>query len=121
MKHNILSRVNLVNMDPHFFTAQCLCRQLHKEVIFHVWFYLPGTTFHWLPVKDLYRTASSRMDLVIHHVFQTLVVCRTDEYLCRQLSACVSIVEYLHPNSHSQSSQSYHCCFLKGNHMGFAG
>ena len=56
---------------------------------------IPGTTFHRLSVQDLYRAASSRVDLVINHVLQALIVSWADEYLCRQLAAGVSIVEHL--------------------------
>lgn len=41
----------------------------------------PGSSLHWLPVEDLDGTTGPGVDLVVHHVFQTLVIGRTDEDL----------------------------------------
>jgi len=67
------------------------CRH-HGNNLFTKFAAVPGTSFHRLSVKNLYGAASSRVDLVIYHVLQTLVVRRTDEYLSRQLPASMSVV-----------------------------
>ena len=35
---------------------------------------LPRSPLHGLPIKDLNRSPSSGMDLIIHHMLQTLVI-----------------------------------------------
>lgn len=55
----------------------------------------PGSSLHWLPVEDLDRTTGPRVDLVVHHVFQTLVIGRTDEDLRRQLPPREAIIQNL--------------------------
>ena len=59
---------------------------------------LPGTPLHGLSVEDLYGTTGSRVDLVIHHVLETLVVGRAEEDLGIQLATGVSVVEHLRTN-----------------------
>lgn len=55
----------------------------------------PGSSLHWLPVEDLDRTTGPWVDLVVHHVFQTLVIGRTDEDLWRQLPPREPIIQNL--------------------------
>jgi len=52
----------------------------------------PCSSFHWLSHQDLYRPSCSTMNLVVHHMFQPLVVCWSQENLCIYLSTCVSII-----------------------------
>lgn len=49
-------------------------------------------TLHWLSCQDLHRTSCSGVDLIIHHVPQTLVICRTQEDLGHQLPTRKSVV-----------------------------
>jgi len=41
---------------------------------------IPRTPFHGLSVEHLRRAARSRVDLVVHHVLEPLVVSRPEEY-----------------------------------------
>ena len=50
-----------------------------------------------LPRKNLYRASSTRMDLVINHVLQSLVVRWPQEYHKSEHSSCVPIVHGLKP------------------------
>ena len=54
-----------------------------------------GTTLDGLPRHDLHRTARTRMDLVVDHVAQALVVRGTKEDLGAQLTARVAVVHDL--------------------------
>ena len=44
-----------------------------------------GTTLYWLPNEILHGPASTRVDLIIHHVFQTLIVCWSKVELRKRL------------------------------------
>ena len=55
----------------------------------------PGPALHGLPVEDLERPAGPRVDLVIHHVLQALVVGRPQEHLGVQLAAREPVVQHL--------------------------
>ena len=57
--------------------------------------FLPRSALHRLPVKDLYRTSGSGMNLIIHHMLETLVIGRSQEYLGIQLATSLTIVENL--------------------------
>ena len=59
------------------------------------WPHPPGTPLHGLPGEDLYRSPRSRVDLVVHHVLEPLVVGGAKEHLGVQLAARVPIVEDL--------------------------
>src|SRR5271156_6902346 len=50
------------------------------------------TTFNRLTSKYLCWSSCSRMDLVVNHVPQTLVICRSEEDLGNKLSTGVTIV-----------------------------
>ena len=56
---------------------------------------VPGAAFHRLSVENLDRTSSARVNLVVNHVLQPLVVRRTDEYLRRHLTTGVTVVQNL--------------------------
>lgn len=53
------------------------------------------TTFDGLPRHDLHRPTGASVDLVVHHVAQTLVVCRPKEDLGAQLPPRVPVVHDL--------------------------
>lgn len=53
-----------------------------------------GTTFHGLADEDLDRTSGSRVDLVVHHVLETLVVGRAEKDLSAELATSVAVVEH---------------------------
>lgn len=55
----------------------------------------PGSPLHWLPVEDLDRAAGSRVDLIVHHVLQTLIIRWTDEDLRGQLPTGEPVVQDL--------------------------
>ena len=57
--------------------------------------HVPGTPLHGLPSQYLYGTTCSRVNAIVDHLLQTLVVCWTNEYLCRHLASGVSIVKHL--------------------------
>lgn len=54
--------------------------------------YRPSSTLHGLSDKYLYRAASPRMDLIVYHVLQTLIVCGSDKYLGIDLPTGVAVV-----------------------------
>ena len=56
---------------------------------------LPRSAFHGLPDEDLDRPPGPRVDLVVDHVLQTLVVRRSKEDLCVHLLARVAAVHHL--------------------------
>jgi hypothetical protein len=56
---------------------------------------LTSTTLYWLARQDLQRSTSARVDLVIHHVLQTLVVRGTNENQRLELAAGEAIVHCL--------------------------
>ena len=56
---------------------------------------LPGSALHGLSVKNLNRSPSTRMNLVIHHMLQTLVISGANENLWCDFSASESIVQDL--------------------------
>ena len=56
---------------------------------------MPGAALHGLAVEDLDRAAGTGVDLVVHHVLETLVVGGTEEYLSIHLAARVSVVQHL--------------------------
>ena len=53
------------------------------------------TTLHGLSVEDLNGTSSSRVDLVVDHVLETLVVGWSEEHLRVDLAACEPVVHDL--------------------------
>lgn len=53
---------------------------------------IPGTAFHGLSVEDLERATRPRVDLVVYHVLESLVVCGPDEHLTVHLAPCVAVV-----------------------------
>lgn len=55
----------------------------------------PRAALHGLPVEDLDGASGPGVDLVVHHVLQTLVVGWTDEDLRRQLPARETVIENL--------------------------
>ena len=54
-----------------------------------------SSTFDRLTSKDLCRASRSRVNLVIDHVSQPLIVCWTKEYLRNKLPAGMAIVHHL--------------------------
>src|SRR5688572_6714575 len=56
---------------------------------------ISGTTFYGLPGHDLNRTAGSGVNLVVHHVTETLVVCWSEKHLRTELTASVPVVHDL--------------------------
>ena len=58
---------------------------------------ITGSPLSRLPCKNLYRAAPTRMDLVINHVLQSLVVSWSQEYHKSEHSSCVPIVHGLKP------------------------
>ena len=56
---------------------------------------LPRSALHGLPVEDLYWAAGSGVDLVIHHVFEALVVGGPQEDLGADLTPCEATVKDL--------------------------
>src|ERR1700692_1958274 len=56
---------------------------------------ITATTLHRLSRQDLHRTSCARMDLVVHHMFETLVVRGAEINLRLELSACVAVVHDL--------------------------
>ncbi len=61
----------------------------HNKVLFIC---LPGSSLHGLSVEDLHGSTSSRMNLVIHHMLETLVVCGAQKHLCIHLTTRMTIV-----------------------------
>ena len=55
----------------------------------------PGSALHGLAHQDLHGPSSTTVDLVVHHVFQSLVVGGTQEYLGIDLPPRVTIVHHL--------------------------
>ena len=55
----------------------------------------PGTPFHGLSVEYLHWATGPRMDLVVNHVLETLVVGWAEKYLGVHLSTSVAIVQHL--------------------------
>eukprot|EP00042_Codosiga_hollandica_P059448 m.916303 g.916303 ORF g.916303 m.916303 type:complete len:306 (-) comp60162_c0_seq1:2712-3629(-) len=53
------------------------------------------TTLHRLTGKDLHRSARARVDLVVHHVLESLVVRGSEVNLCIELAAGEAVVEHL--------------------------
>ena len=62
---------------------------------------MPGAPLHGLTVEDLYGTTGAGVDLVVHHVLETLVVGGTKEDLGVQLAARVSVVQHLGTKAHN--------------------
>ena len=56
---------------------------------------VPGPTLHRLPHQDLDWAPGSGMDLVVHHMLETLVIGRTQEDLSAHLASRVAGVHYL--------------------------
>ena len=57
--------------------------------------FLPGSTLQGLSIKNLHWPSCSRMNLVVHHVLQSLVVGGSQENLCVQLLASVTVEQHL--------------------------
>ena len=57
---------------------------------------ISGSTLHGLPGQYLDRPPAPRVDLIVHHVLQALVVGGVQEDLGLQLAACVAVVHHLH-------------------------
>ena len=66
--------------------------------------YWPRSALHRLSIKNLNWTPSTRMNLVIHHVLQTLVVGWANEDLRNQLPSSMAIVEHLFKDNSSHLS-----------------
>lgn len=56
---------------------------------------ITGPSLSWLPCQDLNRATPTWMDLVIDHVFQSLVVSGAKEYQSTETSTCVTVVHSL--------------------------
>lgn len=56
---------------------------------------IAGPSLHRLADQNLDGTTSSRMDLVVHHMLETLIVGRTEEDLGVDFASSVSVVHYL--------------------------
>lgn len=54
---------------------------------------VPGASLHGLPCENLNWPSRSRMDLVVNHVLQSLVVGGAKEHLCVQLASSEAIEE----------------------------
>lgn len=63
------------------------------------------STLHRLSRQDLHRASASRMDLVIHHMLETLVIGRIQEDLSFELPSCMPIVHDLQANADSNEVQ----------------
>lgn len=61
----------------------------------------PWTSFHWLSVQDLNWTPGSGVDLIVHHVLETLIICWTNEDLWRQLPPSEAIIQNLRRDQNS--------------------
>ncbi len=85
-----------------FYRSQCFLYPLHeRDMYFRVVKETdtsPGSTLHGLPVEDLNGASRAGVDLVVHHVFETLVVSWAQENLRVQLPARVPVEQYLQPS-----------------------
>lgn len=55
----------------------------------------PRSALHRLSVEDLDRTSCPRVDLIVHHVFEALVVSGAEEDLRSQLTTCETVIQHL--------------------------
>lgn len=56
---------------------------------------LPRPTLHRLPVEDLHRSTGPRVDFIVDHMLQALVVSRSDKDLCRHFATSEAVVDNL--------------------------
>lgn len=68
---------------------------------------LPGSALHGLSVEDLHRASCARVNFVVHHVLQTLVVSRAQEHLCVHLSTSMPVEQHL--RKHRTVEFHQHC------------
>ena len=84
----------LTNTEVHVQLSSPEVATLYCTHVYVATPHLPRTSLHRLPGEDLDRSPGSRVDLVIHHVLQSLIVGGAKEDLCVQLATSKAIVEH---------------------------
>lgn len=70
---------------------------------------VPGPTLHWLPREHCYRPTCPRVDLVINHVLQALVVGGIQEDLGFELTTGMTVVHHLPATTLVPNPVMHHC------------